>query len=211
MNGLSLIRLAIIQQGRVQKSCLNRWLSLWFGVYLLRLSHLAISWKPPSWKDRHTDTGAWSNSWNSPLCIPRCVHLLQSHWTNIKLLLQKSREDQDTRMRGRTVIHVPHSRTIINDHKFELMGPQGQIYANTLILVNMQCLQFVGPSILFTTLLTKTYGMCKGASKQTLDLRILPRLDPPPPAVLKFLDPPLVPYNLYWVQWYLSVIYFVWI
>ena len=61
------------------------------------------------------------------------------------------------------------------------MGPQRQIYANTLILVNMQCLQFVGPSILFTTLLTKTYGMCKGASKQTLDLRILPRLDPPPP------------------------------
>ena len=118
MNGLILIRLAIIQLGRVQKSCLNRWLSLWLGVYLLRLSHLAISWKPPSWKDQHTDTGAWSNSWNSPLCLPRFVHLLQSHRTNIKLLLQKSREDQDTRMRGRTVIHVPYGRTIINDYKF---------------------------------------------------------------------------------------------
>ena len=32
--------------------------------------------------------------------------------------------------------------------------------------------------------------MCEGASKQTLDLRILPRRDPPPP-LLKFLDPPL--------------------
>ena len=31
--------------------------------------------------------------------------------------------------------------------------------------------------ILFTTLLTKTYGMYEGASKQTLDLRILPRRD----------------------------------
>ena len=44
MNRLSLIRLAIIQQGRVQKSCLNRWLSLWFGVKFMRFSHLAISW-----------------------------------------------------------------------------------------------------------------------------------------------------------------------
>ena len=31
--------------------------------------------------------------------------------------------------------------------------------------------------------------MCEGASKQILDLRILPRLDRP--HVLKFLDPPL--------------------
>ena len=34
--------------------------------------------------------------------------------------------------------------------------------------------------ILFTTLLTKTQGMCEWASKQTLDLRILPRRDRAP-------------------------------
>ena len=32
--------------------------------------------------------------------------------------------------------------------------------------------------------------MCEGASKQTLELRILPLRDRPPPPVLKFLDPP---------------------
>ena len=48
-----------------------------------------------------------------------CSHYGQNHRTNIKLLLQKSREDQDTRMRGRTVIHVPLGRTINNDYKFQ--------------------------------------------------------------------------------------------
>ena len=40
--------------------------------------------------------------------------------------------------------------------------------------------------------------MCEGASKQTPDLKILPRRDRAPP-VLKFLDPPLVPcHNRVW-------------
>ena len=46
-------------------------------------------------------------------------------------------------------------------------------------------------SFLFTILTTKTYGMFEGASKQTPDLRILPRH-----LVLKFLDPPLTRYDL---------------
>ena len=33
--------------------------------------------------------------------------------------MQKSGEDQDTRMRGRTVIHVPPGRTINSDYKFQ--------------------------------------------------------------------------------------------
>ena len=66
------------------------------------------------------------------------------------------------------------------------------IYANTLILVNMQCLQYV----YITTPLTKTQGMCdvNGASKQTLNLRILLRRDRPPP-FMKFLNPPLESVN----------------
>ena len=35
--------------------------------------------------------------------------------------------------------------------------------------------------ILFTTLATNTYGMFEGASKQILNLKILPRRDRPPP------------------------------
>ena len=46
--------------------------------------------------------------------------------------------------------------------------------------------------ILFTTLATNTKGMFEGASKQTPDLKILPRRDRlPPPPVLKFRGPPL--------------------
>ena len=44
---------------------------------------------------------------------------------------------------------------------------------------------------LFITLATNTYGMFEGASKQILNLKILPRRDRAPP-VLKFLDPLLV-------------------
>ena len=44
MNGLSLMRLAIIQQDCEQKCPASLcWLSLWFGVYLMRFSHLGIS------------------------------------------------------------------------------------------------------------------------------------------------------------------------
>ena len=47
-------------------------------------------------------------------------------------------------------------------------------------------------SILFTTLTTKTYSKCEGASKQIFRPKnILPRRDRAPP-VLKFLDPPLL-------------------
>ena len=34
--------------------------------------------------------------------------------------------------------------------------------------------------ILFTSLTTKTYGMCEGASNQTPELRIIPRRDRAP-------------------------------
>ena len=50
--------------------------------------------------------------------IHHCVYLDVYTFCKATELTLNSREDQDTRMRGRTVIHVPHGRTIINDHKF---------------------------------------------------------------------------------------------
>ena len=64
--------------------------------------------------------------------------------------------------------------------------------------------------ILFTTLATNTKGMCEGASKQTPDLKILPRWDRATP-VLKFLDPPLLTFTYekydYVLMWHCVIIY----
>ena len=49
--------------------------------------------------------------------------------------------------------------------------------------------------ILFSSLTTKAWVMCKEASKQSTDLKNYTRLGPRPP-VLKFLDPPLQTTNV---------------
>ena len=52
----------------------------------------------------------------------------------------------------------------------------------------MQCLQY---ELLFSTLTTKEKGMCKGASKQSPDLKNYTAPGQRPP-VFEFLDPPLI-------------------
>ena len=67
---------------------------------------------------------------------------------------------------------------------------------DSLILVNIQCFTMC---ILLNrpTLITKTEGMCEGASKQTPDLRILPHRDRAPrfSALFTFTPPPPPPHQ----------------